>query len=273
MCTDLLADSEADWSCCVTETQNISVNHQLVNACILFYSLRRASLLMSVGAQYLSLQEMAGRKTALVVCLLFGTTLSLVRSWCIVLSYYHVITWFKSMCKSITCLFWFSLLFSPRKNFQVSDFIFAASKAQTRVKVKFVTSSAFTDYDVDGGRDLDIFDINEGLQIHNFSFPGFSHHWYYNYYSVTKCKTSFLCVWTPQRQDWILQRETLSSMGFVNLTVCNPPPCTIEFLQRLLMLLLSLLSSTAAEANSELYNRGWVQVAEDDPVLHGGWLR
>ncbi|CAB1428797.1 unnamed protein product [Pleuronectes platessa] len=61
---------------------------------------------MSVGAQCLSPQEMAGRKAALVVCLLFGTTLSL-------------------------------------------------------------PTEKLADYDVDGGRDLDIFDINEeaGLDL------------------------------------------------------------------------------------------------------------
>lgn len=56
----------------------------------------------------------------------------------------------------------------------------------------FIFISTYTDYDVDGGRDLDIFDINEGMQkegqnsLFFLMFPG--------YYSVTIVNQFSLCL-------------------------------------------------------------------------------
>lgn len=58
----------------------------------------------------------------------------------------------------------------------------------------------FSDHDVDGGRDLDIFDINEGMRREKrCRFGAWKSRAYY---------TDCLCVLSPQRKGWISWKET-----------------------------------------------------------------
>lgn len=73
---------------------------------------------------------------------------------------------------------------------------------------------------------------------------------------------------SPQRQDWILWKETSWLMRCLSLAAFFADFfCGIKLTPSL------LCNSFVTVAKSKFNNRGWVQVAQDNPLLYGGWLR